>query len=265
LAAAWRDDLARHITPPAASFTRILGGEAVEAEMTVAQLHGLSREDAVRLGRGAGAERVVYGSIGGVNAETRLHLFRETIARRVVHKAPDGREVVRWEDVPIEVVARERIVTADVDYEVIATRGGASLARQHAERSTRARVVWTSYQPEGDLGAYALVSEISRSADPQRARQVETRWKSVCGEQTTLRQVLEARRTTRGPGRYGRDALPRFIAGAAFVFLEDLPPAEDLAFAALAGGWQPLRDDLLRLDGTDDVDLGLAVVGTNER
>jgi hypothetical protein len=48
------------------------------------------------------------------------------------------------------------------------------------------------------------------------------------------------------------------LAGAAFVFLQDLPPTEDLAFAALAGGWQPLRADLLRLDEVDEVDLGMA-------
>ncbi|HKQ19924.1 MAG TPA: hypothetical protein VJW75_09285, partial [Candidatus Eisenbacteria bacterium] len=59
-------------------------------------------------------------------------------------------------------------------------------------------------------------------------------------------------------GRYAREALPRFMAGAAFVFLEDLPPAEDLALTALSQDAAPLRDDLLRLDPIDDVDLGLA-------
>jgi hypothetical protein len=265
VAARWRDDLARELAPPAAHFTRILGGQTLDEQMTLAQLDGMSSEQAVRLGRNAGAERIVCGSIGGVNADTRLHFFRETIAQRTVFKAPDGGEVVRWVDIPIEVVARERTVTVDVDYDVISTQGGASLAHQRAERTTRARVVWTSYQPQGNLEAYALVSETLRTADPERAKQVEARWKSVCGEQTTLRQVLEARRSTRSSARYGREALPRFIAGAAFVFLEDLPPAEDLAFAALAGGWKPLRDDLLRLDTLDDADLGVAAVGTGAR
>jgi hypothetical protein len=168
-------------------------------------------------------------------------------------------------DVPIEVVARERTVTVEVEYEVIATKGGATLARQRAERSTSARVVWTSYQPEGDLEAYALVSETVRAANPERAKNVETRWKSVCGEKTTLLQVLQARRSTRSAGRYSRDVLPRLIAGAAFVFLEDLPPKEDLALVALAGGWGPLRQDLLRLDATDDVDLGVAMASPGGR
>jgi hypothetical protein len=141
---------------------------------------------------------------------------------------------------------------------VIATKGGATLAHQRAPRTTSARVVWTSYTPVGDLGAYTLVSEVLRSTRPDRAKQIETRWKETCGDATTLLQVLEARRSSRNAGRYERDVLPRFVAGAAFVFLQELPPVEDLAFAALSGGWRPLCDDLLRLDPVDEVDLGMA-------
>lgn len=260
VAAEWRDGLARRLEPPDATFTRILGSAEVEQQMSVAQLGRLSREDALAIGRKAGAERVVWGSIGGVDSRTSLHLFTEVIARRVTVKGPDGQNVTRWVDVPIEVIARQRTVTAEVDYEVIATRGGGTLAHQRAPRTTSARVVWTSFTPEGDLSAYALVSELVRSAHPERAKAVETRWKETCGERTTLREVLEARRTSRSTGRYERDVLPRIVAGAAFVFLQELPPAEDLAFAALAGGWQPLHADLLRLDSVDDVDLGMVTV-----
>ncbi len=262
VALAWRDELAQRLVPPAARFTRILGGEAVEQGMTVSQLGRLSRADAVRLGRRAGAQRVVWGVVGGVRSETELHLFTDVVARRISEKGPDGRTVTRWVDVPIEVIARVRNVSVEVEYEVIATHDGVSLVQHRARPSTSARVVWTSYMPQGSLEAYALVSESARAANPQRAREVETRWKAVCGEKTTLRQVLEARLATGRSARYGRDALPRFIAGAAFVFLEDLPPAEDLALAALAGGSKRLERDLLRLDGMDDVDLGVAM--TNE-
>jgi hypothetical protein len=70
--------------------------------------------------------------------------------------------------------------------------------------------------------------------------------------------VIDARRKA-GPssGRYDREVLPRFVAGAAFVFLEDLPPATDLALSAPTHGSGPLRDDLLRLDPIDDADLDM--------
>ena len=265
VAAEWRDGLAQRLAPPDAHFTRVLGSAEVEEQMSVSQLGRLTRQDALSLARKAGAQRVVWGSIGGVDARTNLHLFTDVIARRVVEKGADGQTITRWVDVPIEVLSRVRTVTTSVDYEVIATRGGATLAHQHAPRTTSARVVWTTFMPEGDLGAYALVSDLVRAAHPDRARQIETRWKEACGDNTTLQQVLDARRSSRSSGHYEREALARFVAGTAFVFLQELPPAEDLAFAALAGGWQPLCDDLLKLDDVDEVDLGLTTAGDAQR
>ncbi len=268
IAETWRTDLSRSLAPPHTHFTRILGGDDIERSMNVAQLHSMTRDDAVKLARKAGAQRVVWGSVGDVKSATRLELFRDVVVRRVTETDAQGRKQVRWVDVPIEVVARVRDVTVGVDYEVLATNGGASLARRHLDRTTSARVVWTSYQPEADVETYALVSETTRSGDPARARDVETRWKAVCGDGTTIAQVLSARLASGkgdSQGRYGRDALPRFIAGAAFVFLQELPPVEDLALAAVAQGSGALRDDLARLDSMDDVDLGVAVTSSDAR
>jgi hypothetical protein len=262
VAASWRDDLARRIAPPDAHFTRVLGSPQAEEQMTVAQLDRVSRGDAIDIGRKAGAQRVVWGTIGHMDSHTGLQLYTEAIARRIVEKHPDGSSTTHWVDVPVEVVARVRTVNVDVDYEVIATRDGSTLAHQGAKRTSTARVVWTSFDPEGDLDDYALVSDVVRAASPERAKAAEAHWHEVCGDNTTLRQVLEARRSSRSSGQYQREnVLPRLVAGAAFVFLQELPPTEDLAFAALAPGWQPLQRDLLRLDDVDDVDLGMAAGG----
>ena len=265
VAARWRDELGRELAPPQAQFTRILALQPIEENMSVSQLGAVSRAEAVRLGRKSGADRVVWGSIGGVSSETRLELFEDVVARRVVEKAPDGTETTRWIDVPIEVVARVREVTVEIEHELIAVKGAAVLVHHRDQRSSEARAVWTSYAPEGDLASYALVSEPKRTANPAQAKRVETKWKSVCGEKTTLRQVLEARQSTRGSARYHRKVLGRIMSGAAFVFLEDLPPPEDLAFAAVADAWTPLRDELLRLDAADDADLGVPVVDERRR
>jgi hypothetical protein len=268
IAEVWRTDLSRALAPPHAEFTRIMGGDDIERSMNVSQLKYLSRDDALALARKAGAQRAVWGSVGGVKSTTRLELFKDHVARRVTEVDAEGRKHVRWIDVPIEVVARIRDVTVGVDYEVLSTRNGASVARRHLDRTTSARVVWTSYQPEADVETYALVSETTRSSNAARARDGETRWKAVCGEGTTIAQVLEARLasgSSGSTGRYGRDSLPRFIAGAAFVFLQELPPTEDLALAAVAQGSGALRDDLLRLDAVDDVDLGVSVTSSDSR
>ncbi|MGE5176380.1 MAG: hypothetical protein ACM3JJ_08395 [Hyphomicrobiales bacterium] len=255
VARAWRDQLVEEMAPPAAQFTRVLPGNAIERDLRVSDLDGISRDAAIRLGRERGAQRVVWGSIGNVRSNTHLNVFKDTVARKVVTKDEHGATSVRWESVPIEVVARVRDVTVGVDYEVIDTEHGATLAHRHFDRSTSARVVWTSYQPDGDPASYSLVSETERSAHPDHARAVEKRWSDVCGTGTTLVQVLQARRSERSNGRYGRDALPRFAAGAAFVFLEELPPANDLALNALTHSGAPVRDDLLKLDPIDDADL----------
>ena len=265
VAQAWQDDLVENLAPPATQFTRILGGESLKRSMTLSDLEDLSRGDAVRLGRKSGAERVVWGSVGSVKSSTKLHLFRDTVVRRVTDKDAEGHEVTRWVDVPIEVVARVRDVTVGVDYEVISTSSGTSLVHRHVDRSTQARVVWTSSQIDGDPSSYSLVSETVRASNPDRARDVESRWSSVCGNATTLVQVLEARKQAPTSARNTRETLARFAAGAAFVFLDELPPAEDLALAVLSKGSAPLRDDLLHLDEVDDVDLGVEVPESDTR
>lgn len=264
VAEVWRDALARELTPTHTRFTRILGADAITGRMTVSQLGRLSRDEAVRLGRKSGARRIVWGSLGRVESETSLQYFRDVVARRTVHKDAAGQSVVRWMDVPIEVVARVRDVSVDMDYEVISTVDGTSLAHERGPRSTRARVVWTSYSAEGDLSEFALVSEAQRQSDPARAREVESRWKQVCGESTTLQQVLAARRESRADAPHDRGVLGRFVAGTAFVFLQELPTAHELAHEAVRQGWRPLLDHLARIDGVDDIDLGVSLANDED-
>ncbi|HET9940396.1 MAG TPA: hypothetical protein VFR25_04790 [Candidatus Eisenbacteria bacterium] len=259
LAQAWQDDLVENLAPPTTQFTRVVSGDAVRRSMTLADLDDVSREQAIRMGRKSGAERVVWGSVGAVKSTTKLHLFQDNVWRRVVERGPNGTEVTRWVEVPIQVVARVRDVKVAVDYEVIDTRSGTSLVHRHLDRSSSARVVWTSDRFDGDPSSYVLVSESFRSAHPDRAKEIETRWSDACGAGTTLVQVLEARRNAGSSGRYARQALPRFAAGAAFVFMEDLPPADDLALAALTQSSRSVRDDLVNMDAVDDVDLGVVV------
>jgi hypothetical protein len=258
VAQAWQDELAEQMEPPTAQFTKVLGGDAFRRSMTLSELEDLSRSDAIRMGRRLGAQRVVWGTIGRVKSSTQFHLFRDTVCRRVVDRDKDGHEITRWVDVPIEVVSRTRDVTAGVDYEVIETAGGVSLLHRHVDRSGSARVVWTSYQPEGDPASYSLVSDEIRSSQPDRARDVEKRWAAVCGNAVTLAQVLQERKRSGSSGPSPKEVLSRFAAGAAFVFLQDLPPAEELALTALQHGSAPLRDDLLKMDPVDDVDLGVS-------
>src|SRR5262249_33259604 len=79
VAAAGRDEMARKLVAPDAHFTRVLGSAAVEQQMQVTQLGRMSRDDAIRLGRKSGAQRVVWGSIGNVESQTKLQLFTDVV------------------------------------------------------------------------------------------------------------------------------------------------------------------------------------------
>ncbi len=265
VAASWRGEVVERMADPGAYFTRILPVEDVERAMRVADLDRMSRDDAIRLGRKAGAERVVWGTIGEVDSKSGIHFFTDRVVRRVTDRNEDGTKTTRWIEVPIEVVARIRTVKVDMEYEVIATKDGATLARRSEPRTMKARVVWTAYMPEGAPDTYSLVTEETRSSNPTRAKQIEAKWQEVVGEGTTLVQVLEAKRTSAKNSDDSRAVLARLIAGAAFVMMEELPSTEDLTFGALAGGWQPLHKDLVRLDGVDDVDLGVSSANTGGR
>uniref|UniRef100_A0A832I0Y7 Tetratricopeptide repeat protein n=1 Tax=Eiseniibacteriota bacterium TaxID=2212470 RepID=A0A832I0Y7_UNCEI len=255
VAAHWRGEIGQRLAGRDVRFTRLVPGDEVEKVMTVAQLGRLSREEALRIGRKVGADRIVWGAIGGVSSDTRTDRFDDTIARRVLEKDADGRTVERWVEVEIDVLARARTVSVDVEYEVIAVDDEVTLAGERVQRSLTARTVWTAFSPEGDLDHYALVAAPVRTADPARVRRVEARWKAVAGPTMGVRELLQAARASRGGARYRRDVLPRFYPGASGpVFLDDVPPVEDLAFAALVHGWQPVLADLKRLDAVDDVD-----------
>jgi len=79
------------------------------------------------------------------------------------------------------------------------------------------------------------------------------------------RKRIDARRAClRKP--YDRSAaITRFAAGAAFVMLQELPSARELAQATAENGWQSVRESLVRLDGVDDAEVrGAAVSSTDE-
>ena len=256
VADAWRGEIARRLEGRRARFTRVVPGEEIERAMTVAELGSLSREDAVRIGRRVGARLVVWGALGGTETDTRTDRFDDLILRRVTEKDERGREVVRWVDVPIQVVARERSVAVDVEYEVISVGEEVAVAGERMRRSLTARTLWTSPVPEGDPDALALASDPLRASDPDRVRRVEARWKAVAGERTSPGELVRGVRGAQGRAAYRRELLQRFHPGAGGpVFLDDLPPAADLALAALVHAWEPLLDDLVRMDAVDEADL----------
>lgn len=258
VAAAWSDALLEHMATDE-SFTRIVPRGELDRQVRVSELASASRADAIRIGGRANADRVVWGDVGRIDSETSFQVFRRTVWRSATVNGAR-----RWVEVPIHVIARIRTVRVDLAYEVISSRNGATLARETIPRTLEAHAVWTDYIPEGDVGSYALITDEFRAADPDLARRIEFEWQSTVGAGTTLAQVLAAKQAS---GRHApaRAAAPaRYAAGAAFVFLDELPSATELAQAALAGSWPSVERSLAGLDGIDDIDLRAASTGESD-
>jgi hypothetical protein len=260
VAAAWSGQLTEHI-PTGDYFTRIVPSDDVEQQLRVSDLGRTSRADAIRLGQRAGADRVVWGSIGPIDSHTGVQLFARNIWHLATVRDAGGHSVSRWVEVPVQVVARTRTVNVNLAYQVISTHGGATLASESTPRTLAARAVWTAYLPDGGPDTYALVTDEYRRADPDGAKRIESEWASVVGAGVTLAQVFDARRECAKRPLDRGQVLARYAAGAAFVMLEDLPSAQDLAQATLVSGWPKVQHSLVQLDDKDDVDLGAISAG----
>jgi hypothetical protein len=260
VAAAWSGALSDHIST-SDYFTRILPSNDVEQHLRVSDLGHTSRADAIRLGQKTGADRVVWGSIGGIDSHTGVQIFARNIWHLATFHNPRGHSVSRWVEVPVQVIARTRTVKVDLAYQVISTHGGATLASDSSPRTLQARAVWTAYLPDGGPDTYTLVTDEVRRANPERAHQIESEWATVVGAGVTLAQVVDARRECAKRPLDRAQVMARYAAGAAFVILEDLPSPQDLAQASLVASWPSVQHSLVQLDDVDDADLGAISAG----
>jgi tetratricopeptide (TPR) repeat protein len=238
-------------------FTRLIGRDQVNQRLTVAQAGELSRDDAVKLGRALGATRVVFARIHDLRSDVSTDTYHETIYRKIIDRGEDGKPAERYDEQQFEAVSRRREIRVTVDLEVIETAAGARLARDSQERSLGAHTVFTRFSPAGSCDDYSLMPPDWKGDD--RAQRVERQWKDDFGS-WTLPALLEKSRRDPGRTRYESRIRPEFAAAGTStpVWLDDLPPVEELAYIALSDSWMPMLDLLRNLDGKDDAEFALA-------
>ncbi len=235
-------------------FTRLVGRDQVNQRLTVAQAGRISREEAVRLGRAVGASRVVIGRIHDLRSETNTDTYRETIFRKVVERDERGRPRVRFDEERFEAVARRREVSVALDLEVLETDEGAPLARNKQEESFAVHTVFTRFTPVGSCDDYCLAPPEWKDSD--RGKRTEKEWRSAFGS-WTVPTLLDRARKDPGRTRYLPQHRSEFSAAGTStpVWLDDLPPVEDLAYFALTDALMPMLALLRDLDGKDDVEI----------
>jgi len=248
--------LAYQLTSPRFKFTRLIGSDQINRKLTVSQMGHLSREEAVRLGRALGAQRVVLGRFHGLRSNTDTDSYHETIFRKVTERDESGGTRVRFVEQRFDAVMRQRQIWVAYDLQVIDTDEETALAHRGEQKSLVARTVFTRFEPVGSCDDYCLVSPDLKAAEPERAKRVEQEWSGRFGS-WTLPRLLERARKDSGRTRY----LPQYhsefaSAGTSTpIFLDDLPPADELATIALFDVWVPVLEVLRELDGVDAVDV----------
>lgn len=252
----WEDQLAGKVHAPEFRFTRLV--PPLDVRNAIEHSRHLGRDEAIRIGRRLGARQVLWGRVYGLESDTHIRSFHDFIYRKTVVRDTSGRRIERYEPIPFEAITREREVTVSVELELISVEEDRALYVQEGTREHRARTSYTSYQAAGSLDDYFLVPRTAGPGyDLGRARRAEQSWKSEMPEGVKLSAFLDRARKERGRRQYE----PRYRewfhpGGQPWVFLDDLPPAGDLAFAALVGEWRPVLGALKRLEPVDEADVG---------
>ena len=245
--------LAGHLGSKHLQFTQLVGPDQVNQRLTVAQAGHMSREDAVSLGLAVGARRVLLTRIHDLRSDTNTDTYRETIFKKVVERGEDGKPVTRFDEQHFEAVSRRRGITVVFDLEVIETEEGTPLARDSHERNFHAHTVFTRFSAAGSCDDYCLAPPEWKDQD--RGKQVEKEWRSDFGS-WSLPGLLDRARRDPGRTRYEPRHRSEFSAAGTStpVWLDDLPPVEELAHIALSDAWMPMLGMLRDLDGRDDTE-----------
>ncbi len=230
--------LRKRIADRSLTFTRLIEPARVDARMTVSQLDGMSRTEAIQLGRDLGANVVVWGRLRDAGSDSYTTTYREPIWHRVTDRDPEGKERERWMQVPFETVVRERVYHLRWDLRLLDTDEELTLAERGEPREVRVRSVWTNLRPDDDPGRYALMPPHEREQDPDRAKRVEKEWGDTAGRWTVpalLARARAANASSRASYRHEyRGEFERADPGMP-VFCGDLPGNDDLAWIALRG------------------------------
>ena len=246
-----------HRNPKLFTFTRLVDTDQVYGRMTVSQLERLSRDDAIRIGRQLGAQRVVWGRFSGMNSSNGMGLYHQKIYRHYVDPDPSVANRDRYEESDFTAVTRERTVTAKYEFEVIDTDDESALAHRGDVVKAVANTVYTPFQARGSCDDYCLLPPAMRDRDGGRADQLDKEWTATFGNWTLAKLLLQAREG-RGRTRYRPEYRKEFFSASYIfpVFLDDLPSANDLALVALDQTWKPVWESLRDLDSQENAPSG---------
>ena len=224
-----RDNLASTMPEKKYPFIRILPRETVLAALPDGPL---DRDAAIHLARTIGAQRVVWGRIYGLDSDTHTDSWEDRVWRRVASRDTSGREKVRWDPVDFRTTQRERVVHVSWEMQVIDADEETTLDRGAGTEAATARTVWSTFEPRGDPHDYAFAPSDWKEGRHNDWNGAQSQWKERYGD-WSVSNFIESARVGRQHPRYGHGDRGRFLHTGHPIFMDDLPPREDLAFEAL--------------------------------
>ena len=251
------EEVSRRMRSKDFRFTRLVPYSDLTNAATVAEWNRLTPDDALHIAERTGAQQVVWGRLYGLTSDTRTDTFRDAIYRKQVSTDPEGNTIERYVAQPFTAVSRARAVSVGYDWELMDVESARRLA-QHGNRvQVTAQTAYTSVVPEGSNSDYVLAPPgVFQGEERERYARSQSQWKATMPEKVQLTPLLERAKSQRSRARYRSDYLPEFYpSGQPWVFLDDLPPPDDLAIAALIYEWQPIFDQIKRLEAEDAVDV----------
>jgi hypothetical protein len=242
-------EVSRRITPKDFRFTVLVSREDVYARTPVAALGRFDRADAIEVGRGIGADRIVTGRFYGLHSNTDTQHFTQRIFHRELEKGPDGKMLENWVERELNLVYRTRDVTVQYEFQVLSTVDGSVLATRTEELSARARTLFTEFQPRGECRDYGLYSPAMKKSDPAAASKTDESWQAHAGS-WTVPELLQRAKDGSGRATYKPECRQEFYGGSSArpVFLGECPPEGDMAYVALDDVWRPVLAALRDLD-----------------
>ncbi len=155
-----------------------------------------------------------------------------------------GKERKTWVSVPFRAVSRVRTVRIEAEFEVLDTDGGESLDRRDEPREVVAHTAFSGSQITGDPDEYHLAPP---NYDSGRRESLEQRWKRCFGP-WSVSQFIDRCRRGADRSSYRNEYRNEFASRDGCVYLDDLPPAEDMAGLGLDDVWRPVLESLAQLD-----------------
>jgi hypothetical protein len=155
--------------------------------------------------------------------------------------------------VPFDAITRRRDVKVSWEFDVVDAETGHVLTHRGEDVLAAARTVYTLFSADGSDEDFCVAPPEGFRPANLNAERAQESWQESFGSWTVPKLLEHARAHRSGRTRYRPDFRAEFSPRTMTrpVFLDDLPPADDLAYVALEDVWEPLFDSLRELDARD--------------